>query len=168
MTTNLRQVTHASEWVTISNSYFHDHSKASLVGHSDSNAAEDTGHLHVTYANNHWNNVGSRAPSVRFGTAHVYNSYYEAIETTGINTRMGAQVLVESTVFNGVKNPLLSKGKPASAKFGIWFTNGFIQTARASDMPLSTMSTSEPRRTLRRLVLSRLFRTSTRSWAVLL
>lgn len=41
----LCDVTHASDWVTISNTYFHDHYKVSLVGHSDSNADEDTGHL---------------------------------------------------------------------------------------------------------------------------
>jgi pectate lyase len=46
--------------------------KASLVGHSDSNADEDTGKLHVTYANNKWINVNSRTPSIRFGTAHIY------------------------------------------------------------------------------------------------
>ncbi|KAK3106716.1 hypothetical protein LTR53_018209, partial [Teratosphaeriaceae sp. CCFEE 6253] len=53
----LCDVTHASDWVTISNTFFHDHWKASLVGHSDSNGDEDTGFLHVTYANNYWNNI---------------------------------------------------------------------------------------------------------------
>ncbi|KAF7562908.1 hypothetical protein G7046_g1219 [Stylonectria norvegica] len=102
----LLDVSHASEWVTVSNTFFHDHYKASLVGHSDNNAAEDTGHLHVTYANNYWYNVGSRAPSVRFGTAHVYNSYYLDVFTSGINTRMGAQVLVESTVFENTEKAI--------------------------------------------------------------
>ena len=72
----LIDVTHASDWVTISNSYIHDHYKASLVGHSDSNGAEDTGHLHVTYANNYWNNISSRTPSIRFGTGHIVNSTF--------------------------------------------------------------------------------------------
>lgn len=103
----LCDVTHASEWVTVSNTYFHDHWKASLVGHSDSNGDEDTGHLHVTYANNHWYNVNSRGPSFRFGTGHVFNSYYDTLDT-GINTRMGAQLLVESNVFAAVTDPLES------------------------------------------------------------
>lgn len=68
----LIDVTHASDWVTISNSYIHDHYKASLVGHSDDNGDEDTGHLTVTYANNYWNNVNSRTPSFRFGTGHIF------------------------------------------------------------------------------------------------
>ncbi|KAG9186759.1 pectate lyase [Alternaria panax] len=102
----LIDVTHASDWVTISNSYIHDHYKASLVGHSDSNGAEDTGHLHVTYANNYWNNISSRTPSIRFGTGHIINSYYNGVFTNGVNTRQGSQVLVESTVFENTADDI--------------------------------------------------------------
>ncbi|KAI1819470.1 polysaccharide lyase family 1 protein [Xylaria intraflava] len=94
----LVDVSHASDWVTISNTYFHDHWKTSLVGHSDSNGDEDTGHLTVTYANNYFENINSRGPSFRFGTGHIFNSYYSNAGTV-INTRMGAQLLVESVVF---------------------------------------------------------------------
>ncbi|KAI1185021.1 polysaccharide lyase family 1 protein [Nemania serpens] len=94
----LIDVTHGSDWVTISNTYFHDHWKGSLVGHSDSNAAEDTGHLTVTYANNYFQNLNSRGPSFRFGTGHIFNTYYNNV-STAINTREGAQLLVESSVF---------------------------------------------------------------------
>lgn len=83
----LLDITHASEWVTVSNTYLHDHWKASLVGHSDSNADEDTGTLHVTYANNYWKNVNSRQPSVRFGTVHIVNNLEEGVIGTGVNTR---------------------------------------------------------------------------------
>ncbi|KAI1342975.1 pectate lyase a [Xylariaceae sp. FL0016] len=95
----LCDITHASDYVTVSNTYFHDHWKASLVGHSDSNGDEDTGHLIVTYANNYWSNINSRTPSYRFGTGHIFNSYYDSLLDSGINTRMGAQLLVESSVF---------------------------------------------------------------------
>ncbi|EAU31296.1 pectate lyase B precursor [Aspergillus terreus NIH2624] len=103
----LIDLTHAADYVTVSNCYIHDHWKASLVGHSDSNGDEDTGHLRVTYANNHWANINSRGPSLRFGTGHIYNSYYENV-SDAINTRQGAQVLVESNQFVGVKKPLYS------------------------------------------------------------
>lgn len=105
----LLDITHASDWVTVSNTHFHDHYKNSLVGHSDSNADEDTGTLHVTYANNKWANVGSRCPSVRFGTAHIFNNYYADVDTSGVNTRMGAEVLVESTQFENVKKAITSQ-----------------------------------------------------------
>ncbi|RAL60144.1 hypothetical protein DID88_000769 [Monilinia fructigena] len=103
----LLDVTHAADFVTISNSFIHDHWKASLVGHSDSNGAEDKGFLHVTYANNFWQNVNSRGPSIRFGTAHIYNSYHNNV-ADGINTRQGAQVLVESNVWANSKKALYS------------------------------------------------------------
>jgi pectate lyase len=106
----LLDVTHASDYVTISNTFLHDHWKASLVGHSDSNGGEDTGHLRVTYANNYWYNVHSRGPSVRFGTVHIFNNYYLSVKD-GINTRNGAQVLVESNDFDDCANPLYSTDK---------------------------------------------------------
>jgi pectate lyase len=65
--------------------------------------SEDTGKLHVTYHHNLWTNVNSRTPSVRFGTAHVYNSVYQGVPTSGINSRMGAQVLAESNIFSDVQ-----------------------------------------------------------------
>lgn len=103
----LLDVTHASDYITISNSYLHDHWKASLVGHSDSNADEDTGHLIVTYANNYFSNINSRGPSFRFGTGHIYNHYAEN-SSTGVNTRIGAQLLIESAVFSGIEKAIES------------------------------------------------------------
>lgn len=61
----------------------------------------------MTENNNYWNNINSRTPSIRFGTGHVYNSYFNAVND-GINTRDGAQVLVESNVFVGSDKPLYS------------------------------------------------------------
>ena len=103
----LVDITHASEWVTVSNCYLHDHWKASLIGHSDNNGAEDTGHLHVTQHNNYWFNIGSRTPSLRFGTGHVFNSYFLSMDT-GIDSRDGAQILVQSNDFSNVTEPIAS------------------------------------------------------------
>ncbi|KAJ5483843.1 pectate lyase A [Penicillium diatomitis] len=100
------RITHAADYVTVSNSYIHDHWKASLIGHSDKNGAEDTGHLHLTQNNNHWKNIHSRTPPIRFGTGHIYKSYSEVDDS--INTRDAAQVLVESNVFSGSTKPLYS------------------------------------------------------------
>ncbi|KAJ5365506.1 Pectin lyase fold/virulence factor [Penicillium concentricum] len=103
----LIDVTHAADYVTISNTFIHDHYKASLIGHSNSNSAEDTGHLRVTQNNNFWYNINSRGPSFRFGTGHIYNNYYLDV-ADGVNTRKGAQLLVESNKFVGSKKPLYS------------------------------------------------------------
>ncbi|KAH7322554.1 pectate lyase A precursor [Stachybotrys elegans] len=95
----LLDITHAADWVTVSNTYFHDHWKGSLVGHSDNNADEDLGALHITYANNHWYNINSRAPSARFATLHIVNNYWDSLIETGVNVRMDSQVLVQSSAF---------------------------------------------------------------------
>ncbi|KAB2574515.1 Pectate lyase [Lasiodiplodia theobromae] len=103
----LLDVTHAADYITLSNNYLHDHYKASLVGHSDSNGSEDKGHLTVTYVGNHFENLNSRGPSYRFGTGHILNNLYTDV-SDGINTRQGAQLLVEGNVFVNPKKPLYS------------------------------------------------------------
>lgn len=98
----------AADYVTVSWTKFSDHWKASLIGHSDSNEAEDSGHLRVTYHHNYWSNINSRTPSIRFGTAHVYSSCYEDIPTSGVHSRMGAVVLVEQCAFSSVENAIIT------------------------------------------------------------
>ncbi|KAH9882771.1 hypothetical protein J1614_000137 [Plenodomus biglobosus] len=119
----LLDITHAADFVTISNSFMHDHYKCSLVGHSDSNDSEDKGHLTVTYAQNYWKNINSRGPSFRFGTGHLFNNYYEDV-SDGINTRQGAQVLVENNVFTGSKKALYSTDNGFAVANGNDFGNG--------------------------------------------
>jgi pectate lyase len=98
-------ITHAADYITVSYNYIHDHIKCSLIGHSDSNASEDTGKLHVTYDHNFFKNCDQRTPSIRFGTLHAYNNYF-LNGTTGIHTRMNAQALVQNNVWSGVKTPI--------------------------------------------------------------
>ncbi|EPS35293.1 hypothetical protein H072_11359 [Dactylellina haptotyla CBS 200.50] len=94
-------MSHATDFVTVQNTFIHDHWKCSLIGHSDNNGAEDTGHLRVTEYRNRWSSCNSRQPSVRFGTVHVVNNYYENSEL-GYTSRMGAQMLVEYSKFVNV------------------------------------------------------------------
>jgi pectate lyase len=69
----LLDITHGCYAVTVTNSYLHDHWKASLVGHSDNNEAEDVA-IQVTYAYNRWSILNSRTPSFRFGHGHIFNN----------------------------------------------------------------------------------------------
>ncbi|MFF0833493.1 MULTISPECIES: polysaccharide lyase family 1 protein [unclassified Streptomyces] len=98
----LVDITHGSDYVTVSWNTFKDHYKGSLVGHSDSNAGEDTGHLRVTYHHNWFDNINSRIPSLRFGTGHFYDNYVVGAETA-VHSRMGAQMLVENNVFRSTQ-----------------------------------------------------------------
>ena len=99
-------LTHAVDFVTVSWTHLHDHFKGSLIGHSDSNGAEDTGHLRITYSHNWFDNVGSRLPRVRFGTVHAYNNLFTDAASSGIHCLMGARCLVQNNVFVNVKLPV--------------------------------------------------------------
>ncbi|CAE6497109.1 unnamed protein product [Rhizoctonia solani] len=102
----LIDITKGSYGVSVTYSYLHDHYKTSLVGASDS--LEDTDKaLRVTYAFNKWANLGSRTPSFRFGKGHVFNNYFTNLND-GINTRVGAELLVQNNVFESVGKPLYS------------------------------------------------------------
>ncbi|KAG9103950.1 hypothetical protein FRC06_006735 [Ceratobasidium sp. 370] len=101
-------ITHAGDYVTVSWNYFHNHWKTSLIGHSDSNESEDTGKLRVTYHHNWFLNVGSRLPSLRFGTGHVYNQLMDTASESGINSRVGARMLIEYCQFINIDKPVLT------------------------------------------------------------
>ncbi|KAG8718019.1 hypothetical protein FRC09_013293 [Ceratobasidium sp. 395] len=124
----LLDITHGSTFVSVTNSILHDHWKASLVGHSDNNGAEDKA-ITVTFALNKWYNLNSRMPSFRFGTGHIYNNYF-LNSNDGINTRLGAQLLVENNVWEGVSKPLYSTDGGFAVARGNLFGSG-SNTAKA-------------------------------------
>jgi pectate lyase len=69
-------ITNASDLVTVSFNRFTKHDKVMLIGSSDS-ATADRGKLRVTLHHNLFEDVGQRAPRVRFGKVHVFNNYYQ-------------------------------------------------------------------------------------------
>jgi pectate lyase len=139
----LVDLTHAADFITVSWNRIHDHFKVSLVGHSDSNGSEDTGHLHVTYHHNLFQNFNSRTPSLRFGTGHVYSNYFNNGDT-GIHSRENAQMLVQNNVFRSVNTPIETTGDSKVDGFvnesGNDFgggTNDITQTGNFTNPPYS-------------------------------
>jgi pectate lyase len=132
----LLDIKRGAEYITISNNYLHDHHKTSLVGYSD----EDAGGRFITYDHNVFENIGSRAPSVRDGDVHIYDNYYKNIETSGINLRMGAVGLVENNVFENAHNPIVSLD---SAKIGYWDLSGNVMTDVTWSKPGSNEASAE-------------------------
>lgn len=105
----LVDISHASDWVTISWTVFHDHRLVSLVSHSADNSAEDTGHLTVTYHHNVFRTTVLYTPKVRFGSVHVFNNVYEGDgihRGTAIVSQQNAQVLIEANVFKNIPIPI--------------------------------------------------------------
>jgi pectate lyase len=106
----LVDITHAADNITVSWNKFHNHFKVSLVGHSDSNTSEDTGKLHVTYSHNWFDTVNSRLPSLRFGTGHAYDNYFNNVGDSAVHSRMNAQFLVQNNVFENTKTCIETTG----------------------------------------------------------
>ena len=112
-------ITHGCDFITISWVKFHyssrrtdpvagstGHRFCDLIGHDDNNAAEDTGHLNVTFDHVWWaDNVNQRMPRVRFGKVHVFNSLYTASgDSACIEVGVSSNIRSESNVFQGVGN----------------------------------------------------------------
>ncbi|WP_432957490.1 pectate lyase family protein [Micromonospora haikouensis] len=95
-----------SDFITVSWNRVYSHDKSMLLGHSDDNASQDTGHLRVTYHHNWFDASTQRHPRVRFGNpVHVYNNYYYRNSGYGVASTMSAGVLVEGNYFESVSDP---------------------------------------------------------------
>jgi pectate lyase len=106
----LVDITHASDYVTVSWTVMHDHFDSGLVGHSDDNGAEDTGHLTVTLHHNDYTRIES-GPRVRFGRVHVYDNLFEDVTLYAVVSQLGAQALIEQNWFARVTTPIITSYK---------------------------------------------------------
>ncbi|KAF2872300.1 polysaccharide lyase family 1 protein [Massariosphaeria phaeospora] len=133
-------IVRASDWITVSWNYFHDHWKSSLVGNSDALRDVDTGHLHITYHHNYWRNEGTRGPAGRFGHQHIFNNLYEDFLYQAIHSRSDNQVLVEGNVFRGKTREALStyglvipEDSPNTSPDGDFEIDGFANLGAKND-----------------------------------
>jgi len=141
-------ITHASDFVTISWTRFHysgrrtdpagasgGHQFSNLIGHSDSNASEDTGHLRITFHHDWWaDNVVERMPRVRFGQVHLFDNLYTASGNDYcVGVGVSADIRDENDVFVGVKNPIDSQD----------YSNGASVIASSGDLFQMTTGTTQ-------------------------
>jgi pectate lyase len=142
-------MTHASDFITISWTKFHysgrrsgDHQFCNLIGHDDGNASEDTGHLNVTFDHVWWaDNVAQRMPRVRFGKVHVINSLYTASgNDTAIGEGVNCNVRIENNIFKSITSVFYDQGNAASIVQSI----GNTFTSSTSTTPLGGTAFQPP------------------------
>jgi pectate lyase len=133
-------ITNGSDFVTVSWTKFHYTSRTDNTG-SDSTGAEghrfsnligaadglsvDVGHLNITWHHDWWaDNVNQRMPRSRAGKIHLFNNLFTAAGNSYCtNAGDGSHLLVESTVYDGVKAPFqVVSGGDMLAKNNV-FTN---------------------------------------------
>ncbi|MYM66762.1 pectin methylesterase [Pseudoduganella sp. FT55W] len=98
-------ITNASDYVTVSYNAFGQHRKNNLIGSSDT-ATADSGKLHITFSNNVFRDIVSRAPRVRYGQVHLFNNYFVGSKTHpaypfeyAVGVGQQAQILSNNNVF---------------------------------------------------------------------
>jgi pectate lyase len=124
-------ITHTAAYVTVSWCHFTNHSKNSLVGHSNSNAADTA--IKVTYHHNYFDGTDQRNPRVRFGKVHVYNNYFRNNSIYGVSSNCESDIVVEGNYFVNVPIPTESgrDGGPDGdiiERFNIFVNSGTPET----------------------------------------
>ncbi len=84
-----------SDLATVSYNRYVGTDKSMLMGHSDSNGAQDRGYLRVTYHHNWFDGSNTRHPRVRFGYAHVYANHV-TVSDYFLGLGVGGQIYAES------------------------------------------------------------------------
>lgn len=108
-------VTNGSDLVTLSYNRFTDHDKLLLIGSTDSPTRGDPGHLRVTIHHNLFENVGQRAPRVRYGQVDLYNNHFVIRADSSIPYEYSLGVGIESHLYAEANAFTLSRGVAASS-----------------------------------------------------
>ncbi|MFF2325007.1 MULTISPECIES: polysaccharide lyase family 1 protein [unclassified Streptomyces] len=108
-----------TQYVTLSYSTLRNSGRGGLIGSSES----DLSNGFITFHHNLYENVDSRTPLLRGGTAHIYNNYYAKLNKSGINSRAGARARVDSNYFKDSKDVL---GTFYTDAAGYWQVSGNI------------------------------------------
>lgn len=129
-------ITHGSDFFTVSWCKFsytneaNDHRLSMLIGNKDTLGDEDTGKLHVTLHHNWISDlVYDRAPRVRFGQVHIFNTYYAAKgNNICIGLGVASQVLLESAYFDDIKRPWKTRSEGSATPGRLQCNDDIIYT----------------------------------------
>jgi pectate lyase len=102
-----------TQYVTVSYTHYNHSGRGGLMGSSDS----DDSNTFVTFHHNYYQNIDSRMPLLRHGTAHSFNNYFNGIAKSGMNPRMGGKIKAEHNHFENAHNPI---GTFYTTNMGYW------------------------------------------------
>ncbi|WBB76678.1 polysaccharide lyase family 1 protein [Micromonospora sp. WMMD1128] len=108
-----------TQYVTLSYSILRNSGRGGLIGSGES----DRSNSFITFDHNLYENIDSRTPLLRGGTAHIYNNHYVSLHESGINSRAGAKAKVENNYFRNSKDVL---GTFYTNERGSWQVSGNI------------------------------------------
>ena len=99
----------AANFVTVSNTRFSNHNKVMLIGSSNSEI-EDRGKLKTTILNCWFDGtiergLHQRMPRTRFGDLHIFNNYFEDIESYCSAARFESDLVIEANYYRTSNDP---------------------------------------------------------------
>lgn len=100
----LLDITHGSDYVTVSWTRFSDHHKTMLIN-SGTSQPEDAGYLKTTIHHCWYDGSNTRNPRVGYGLVHIFNCLYNG-NGYGVGLHSQARVLLEHSYFDAVKDPV--------------------------------------------------------------
>ncbi|TCB98512.1 pectate lyase [Micromonospora zingiberis] len=106
-----------TQYVTLSYSILRNSGRGGLIGSSETDLSNDF----ITFHHNLYENLDSRVPLLRGGTAHIFNNHYVSIRESGINSRAGARAKVDNNYFRNSKDVL---GTFYTNQAGYWQVSG--------------------------------------------
>ena len=128
------EIKNGAAFITVSYTEFHDHYKVSLISSGDEQVGDAV--IRATYHHNFFHDTVSRLPSIRFGKAHLFNNYYaNNVDGSGVNSRMGAVVKVESNYFLNTDDPI---GWFEGPQTGFWDVSDNIFEACIGSQPTTS------------------------------
>jgi pectate lyase len=157
-------ITNGANYITVSWTKFHytprtdnsgndstgaeGHRFSNLVGGTDTPKTDDANALNVTWHHDWWaDNVVERQPRVRFGKNHLFNNLWSSQESNYcVRAGKQAQILIENSVFDGVKTPQqfnnsTDQGTASITVKGNVYTNTSGEQATGGGGPAFTMPT---------------------------
>jgi pectate lyase len=134
----LVEITHASDWITVSWCRFHDHRDTGLIGNLEDNAAEDAGKLHTTYHHNLFLKVNS-GPRMRYSTVHIYSNHFQEVSVNGVAAETMSLAFIEQNTFDRVATPITTDYQDAETGSARDESNSFVASG-----PNNITATSNP------------------------
>lgn len=108
-----------TQYITLSWTILRNSERGGLVNSSDSDLTSSF----ITYHHNYYQNLHSRLPLLRGGTAHSFDNYFNGVVESGMNPRIGGKIKAQNNYFENAANPI---GTFYTDDMGFWDVSGNI------------------------------------------
>jgi pectate lyase len=143
----LINIINQSSYITVSWNKFSNHWKALQISSGDTQTGDTVSR--VTLHHNYFLNIIFQTPLIRYGKAHIYDNYFYndgstgVSSSSGINSRIGAEVYVENNYFQNMKD-CIGYYYDTTYPTGYWNVSNNTYDSCNGDQPTISTTTYKP------------------------